>query len=95
MFRAAAGARGPMDLGGAEPASRLEARRGEGDLDGVVLSLLAQGEGAAGDDHGGLQRSGFHEHAGADGEWGMIPQGLRPVKGAQTGLVVMKSPYPP
>jgi len=39
----AAGAGGPMDLVGAEPASRLEARGGEGDLDGVVLALLAQG----------------------------------------------------
>ena len=40
-----------MDLVGAEPASRLEARGGEGDLDEAVLALLAQGEGAAGDDH--------------------------------------------
>ena len=84
-----------MDLVGAEPASRLEARGREGDLDGVVLALLAQGEGAAGDDHGGLEKSGFHEHAWAAIVWGMIPQSHRLVKGAPTRLIVMKSTHPP
>ena len=52
-----------MDLVGAEPAAGLEAWGGEGDLDRVVLVLLAQGEGAAGDGRGGLEKSGFQEYA--------------------------------
>ena len=84
-----------MDLVGAEPAAGLKTRGGEGYLDGVVLALLAQGEGAAGDDHGGPKKSGFHEHAWATGEYVIIPHDPRLVKVPQADRIVMKSPHPP